>query len=84
MPRKAIFAMLVSVPAISVGSQPERIDFYTVPGNPQCPLEVSVVCQAPVAQLDRAPDYESGGWGFKSLRARQPFYLLTDSSSKPL
>ena len=23
-----------------------------------------------VAQLDRAPDYESGGWGFKSLRAR--------------
>ncbi len=26
---------------------------------------------APVAQLDRAPDYGSGGWGFKSLRARQ-------------
>ena len=25
---------------------------------------------APVAQLDRAPDYGSGGWGFKSLRAR--------------
>jgi hypothetical protein len=21
-----------------------------------------------VAQLDRAPDYESGGWGFESLR----------------
>ena len=26
---------------------------------------------APVAQLDRAPDYESGGQGFESLRARQ-------------
>jgi site-specific recombinase XerD len=29
---------------------------------------------APVAQLDRAPDYESGGQEFESLRARhQPF-----------
>src|ERR1019366_868574 len=27
---------------------------------------------APVAQLDRAPDYESGGWRFESFRARQP------------
>jgi hypothetical protein len=26
--------------------------------------------QAPVAQLDRAPDYESGGQEFESLRAR--------------
>ncbi|CUW37738.1 protein of unknown function [Magnetospirillum sp. XM-1] len=25
---------------------------------------------APVAQLDRAPDYESGGWRFDSFRAR--------------
>ncbi len=25
---------------------------------------------APVAQPDRAADYESAGWGFKSLRAR--------------
>jgi hypothetical protein len=25
--------------------------------------------RAPVAQLDRAPDYESGGWEFESLRA---------------
>ena len=24
---------------------------------------------APVAQLDRASDFESEGWGFKSLRA---------------
>jgi hypothetical protein len=28
---------------------------------------------APVAQLDRAPDYESGGWEFESLRARHSF-----------
>ena len=27
----------------------------------------------PVAQLDRAPDYESGGWEFESLRARHTF-----------
>ena len=25
---------------------------------------------APVAQLDRVPDYGSGGWGFESSRAR--------------
>ena len=27
-------------------------------------------CCAPVAQLDRVPDYESGGREFESLRAR--------------
>jgi hypothetical protein len=26
---------------------------------------------APVAQLDRAPDYGSDGWGFKSLRVHE-------------
>ena|GEM_PF-2738425 len=26
--------------------------------------------RAPVAQLDRASDYESAGWGFESLQAR--------------
>src|SRR5215510_15816067 len=30
--------------------------------------------QAPVAQLDRAPDYESGGQEFESLRARQQLF----------
>ena len=30
---------------------------------------------APVAQLDRAPDYESGGQEFESLRARQSTIL---------
>ena len=29
--------------------------------------------QAPVAQLDRAPDYEFGGQEFESLRARHQF-----------
>ena len=28
--------------------------------------------EAPVAQLDRAPDFESGGQGFESLPARHP------------
>ncbi len=34
---------------------------------------------APVAQLDRAPDYESGGQEFESLRARHfsPTVLIT-------
>src|SRR6185369_12160085 len=33
---------------------------------------------APVAQLDRAPDYESGGQRFESFRARHLFkYLAT-------
>src|SRR5580704_2983653 len=32
--------------------------------------------EAPVAQLDRAPDYESGGREFESLRARQLNQLL--------
>ncbi len=27
--------------------------------------------EAPVAQLDRASDYESEGWGFEFLRAHQ-------------
>ena len=31
--------------------------------------------KAPVAQLDRAPDFESGGQGFESLPARQTLYL---------
>jgi hypothetical protein len=37
----------------------------------QIPLSPPPSDRAPVAQLDRAPDYGSGGWGFKSLRARQ-------------
>ena len=36
--------------------------------------------QVPVAQLDRASDYESEGWEFESLRARQTIMDLTDGS----
>ena len=35
---------------------------------------------APVAQLDRAPDYESGGQRFESFRAR---HLLHDNLERP-
>ena len=39
---------------------------------------------APVAQLDRAPDYGFGGWGFDSLRARHfPFSGVPINSQKP-
>ena len=44
----------------------------------------STAC-APVAQLDRAPDYESGGQEFESLRARQkPQQLLTFRVQSPV
>ena len=33
-------------------------------------VDYLVVARAPVAQLDRVPDYGSGGWGFESSRAR--------------
>ena len=36
----------------------------------------------PVAQLDRAPDYESGGWEFESLRARQKPKVYASFMSK--
>ena len=32
---------------------------------------------APVAQLDRVPDYGSGGWGFESSRARQANAMIS-------
>src|SRR5215469_9637389 len=40
---------------------------------------VSRLQNAPVAQLDRAPDYESGGQRFESFRARQ--FLLANAVS---
>ena len=45
-----------------------NVSYASVP-QPDFPAAVS----APVAQLDRAPDYESGGQEFESLRARQSF-----------
>ncbi len=35
-----------------------------------CFNDVNLKIYAPVAQLDRAPDYESGGQEFESLRVR--------------
>src|SRR3954471_10659092 len=43
-----------------------------------------VILEAPVAQLDRASDFGSEGWGFKSLRARQnlaPFERFLNSTN---
>ena len=39
--------------------------------------------QAPVAQLDRVPDYGSGGWGFESSRAHHFLNDLALSIDKP-
>ena len=39
-------------------------------GSP-LPRKLLISLRAPVAQLDRAPDFGSGGWGFESLRACQ-------------
>ena len=36
-----------------------------------CKSRATIVLPALVAQLDRAPDYGSGGWGFESLQARR-------------
>ena len=36
-----------------------------------CKSRATIVVPALVAQLDRAPDYGSGGWGFESLQARR-------------
>lgn len=35
------------------------------------PMRLSDLFEAPVAQLDRASDFGSDGWGFESLQARQ-------------
>ncbi len=53
----------------AVGSSPIT---HPIRINNRCrPLPASVLFScAPVAQLDRAPDFESVGRGFESLRAR--------------
>jgi hypothetical protein len=45
--------------------RPDLTRTHPGPLRPKCTSE-----NAPVAQLDRAPDYESGGQEFESLRAR--------------
>ena len=37
---------------------------------PRLPLEINARFSVPVAQLDRASDFGSEGWGFESLQAR--------------
>src|SRR5581483_1276966 len=46
-----------------------------------CGIFVPAAASAPVAQLDRAPDYESGGQEFESLRAR---HIVFDSQARRL
>jgi hypothetical protein len=41
------------------------------------------ITYAPIAQLDRASDYESAGRGFKSSWARQLFLSLTKNFPSP-
>ena len=48
----------------------DREAFNAVLADAERKGAIVVVTQAPVAQLDRAPDYESGGREFESLRAR--------------
>ncbi len=38
---------------------------------------------APVAQLDRVPDFGSGGWGFESLRAHFSKTMTTNNLGTP-
>lgn len=47
----------------------------------QVPLKQSFPIGAPVAQLDRAPDYGSGGLGFDSLRVYHYHKQLTSATS---
>src|ERR1700688_4138477 len=46
--------------------KPQGDSYRSVPRH-----DFPAAASAPVAQLDRAPDYESGGREFESLRARQ-------------
>ena len=72
--RRARIAQLPSRPAVSMES------LAASSGAASRPSAGADVHDAPVAQLDRAPDYESGGQEFESLRARhlyQRFSCLT-------
>ena len=76
---------------IADGSPPTALDNFTRGGGGNLPRTGKFVSRthctadahwlypcgrAPVAQLDRAPDYESGGLGFESLRVRHYFLYL--------
>src|SRR5215831_9889581 len=52
------------------GALPSRDGAYSYRAPRAGPGACRRCNEAPVAQLDRAPDYESGGQEFESLRAR--------------
>ncbi len=67
-PGGQIFYNFMGIPFGLVGS-PVLIPKITLTSI-QMLIKFELKIDAPVAQLDRAPDYGSGGWGFDSLRAR--------------
>jgi hypothetical protein len=58
-------------PGHNDGALPSWNGAYSYGEPSGVPRRLSRILAAPVAQLDRAPDYESGGQEFESLRARQ-------------
>src|SRR5882672_1459099 len=77
-PKLTQAAPLCPVPAWAIGRQRSLVRSRGILRNPPLPVPchfepaslVSAALAAPVAQLDRAPDYESGGRGFKSCPVR--------------
>ena len=57
------------------GRLPSRQALASFRASPTRTHAVPTTTQAPVAQLDRAPDYESGGREFESSPARHLFQL---------
>ena len=51
--------------------------FAILPLHPRAPAAISAL-SAPIAQLDRVPDYESGGQGFESLSVHHKILYLSD------
>jgi hypothetical protein len=65
----------IDLSAYQLGWHDTEVDYILKPkkgrisaGLHRLPLRDCTIL-APVAQLDRASDYGSGGWGFESLRA---------------
>src|SRR5215470_13875235 len=55
-----------------------------MPGRGDFPAHSPIWYRAPVAQLDRAPDYESGGRRFESFRARQRNQQLSEHPKRQI
>ena len=62
------------------GSSPGRT-FCLVPGRIAVFVETESSFPVLVAQLDKASDYESEDWGFKSLQGYCFIFLFVDSRS---